>query len=625
MSSCPSCGRDPGASDLCPYCGADLKRRLQIRTFGLVAIVIAVLGLIGLGVFATRQPIPAVKIADVQSTYNFAYVQINGRVSRVPSYNATSQTLTFWVRDETGELMVSSFRATTQGLITADRVPAPGDTVAVQGTLRVRETTPSLTLDAPEALILTRAAAETASRDIGSLTADDALRAVTVRGVVRSIRSPFDGLQLITLRDATGAIDLALPAELEPIRGALPPLDVGQSIEVSGAVTLFDATPQLSLRRSADIQPLSERVAFARFMPLSDLNESSAGRWARVESAVEEVAPFSAGVKLTLSDGHRRISVLLWQDLWVALDKAAAIQPGTTLSVQGAVSVFHGQLEIVPEIPQDVAVLQVAVLAPTPLPTIEPTATTVAVLAATAIAAPTAMPSTLTSTPTTQVIVAATATATPRPATATPTKEPKPTTASTVQLVSISALTTDSAGQIVTVRGKVVESSSFSAGFKFLIDDGTGRIMLTLFSDNYKFVPNRSGLNLGAEVSIEAKVAEYKGVLELQPNSGRDVIILTPGSSAGVPLTTINQLKKPGQFVAIEGRITDVKPFSAGLNVFVDDGTGNVRVTLFTSVLAYVPNRDGLVVGANVRVVGKTDFYGSMQVVPALGYDVNLK
>ena len=294
MSSCPSCGRDPGANDLCPHCGADLQRRLQIRTFGVAAIAIAVLGLIGLGVFATRLPVPAVKIAEVQSTYNFAYVQINGVVSRVPSYNATAQTLTFWVRDDTGELMVASYRVTTQDLITADRVPGPGDTVSVQGTLRVRDTTPSLTLDAVESLTLTRSTTEAALRDIGSITIDDALHAVTVRGVVRSIRAPFDGLQLITLRDATGAIDLALPAELEPIRGALPPLEVGQSIEVSGAVTLFDATPQLSLRRSSDIQPLSERVAFAKYTPLIDLSESNAGRWARVESTVEEVTPFTS-------------------------------------------------------------------------------------------------------------------------------------------------------------------------------------------------------------------------------------------------------------------------------------------------------------------------------------------
>lgn len=625
MSSCPSCGRDPGANDLCPHCGADLKRRLQIHTFGIVAIVIAVLGLIGLGVFATRQPVPAVKIAEVQSTYNFAYVQINGIVSRVPSYNATSQTLTFWVRDDSGELMVSSFRATTQDLIAADRVPAPGDTVSVQGTLRVRDTTPSLTLDAVESLTLTRATPEAASRDIGSITVDDALHAVTVRGVVRSIRAPFDGLQLITLRDATGAIDLALPAELEPIRGALLPLEAGQSIEVSGAVTLFDIAPQLSLRRSADIQPLSERVAFAKYTSLSELNESQAGHWVRVESTVEEVSPFSAGVKLTLSDGQRHVTVLLWQDVWEAVGKVDEIQPGTTLSVQGEVSVFRRQLEIVPEIPQDVAVLKIAALAPTasptlsptPPPTTEPTATPI-------ITVPTIESSTPAPTPTALVIIPATATATPK-SSSSATTEPQATAAPAAQTVSINALTAAHVGQIFSVRGKIVETSSFSAGFKFLIDDGTGRMSLTLFDSNYKFVPNRSGLNLGAEVLVEAEVTEYQGVLELQPNSGRDVVILTPGSSASVPLTTINQLLKPGQFVAIEGKITEVKPFSSGLNVSVDDGTGNVRVTLFNNVLAYVPNRDGLVAGVSVRVVGKTDFFGRMQVVPALGYDVSLK
>lgn len=618
MSSCPSCGRDPGANDLCPHCGADLKRRLRIRTFGLLAIAVAVLGLIGLGVFATRQPIPAVKIAAVQSTYNFAYVQINGVVSRVPSYNATSQTLIFWVRDDTGELMVSSFRATTQDLITADHVPAPGDTVTVQGTLRVRDTTPSLTLDAAEALTLTRAANEAAPRDIGSLIIEDALRVVTVRGVIRSIRSPFDGLQLITLRDATGAIDLALPAELEPIRGALPPLEVGQSIEVSGTITLFDATPQLSLRQSTDIRPLSERVAFAKYTSLRDLNESYAGRWVRVENTVEAVSPFSAGVKLTLSDGQQRVTVLFWQDVWDSLGKAADIQPGTTLSVQGEVSVFRGQLEIVPEIAQDVAVLQVAALAPTPVPPPEPTATTVpATIATTASTVPAP-------TPTVLIIIPATPMATseaPTSDAATPTRTPKP----AAQTASISALTAAHVGQVFTVRGKIVETSSFSAGFKFLLDDGTGRMSLTLFSDNYKFVPNRAGLNLGAEVSVEAEVTQYQGVLELQPNSGRDVAILTPGSSASVALTTVNQLLKPGQLVAIEGKITEVKPFSSGINLSVDDGTGNVRVTLFNNVLAYVPNRDGLVAGVSVRVVGKTEFFGRMQVVPALGYDVSLK
>jgi DNA/RNA endonuclease YhcR with UshA esterase domain len=305
----------------------------------------------------------------------------------------------------------------------------------------------------------------------------------------------------------------------------------------------------------------------------------------------------------------------MWQDVWSALTAATDIQPGAALSAQGEVSVFRGELEIVPEIPADVSVLRVAAPRVAVTATLEPTAVPAATI-----------------TPTIAATISATpvASATPRPtaarsADATATKEPKPTAAAAAGVVSINALTQANVGQIVAVRGKVVEAASFSAGFKFLIDDGTGRIGLTLFKSNYKFVPDRAGLNLGADLAIEAEVAEYKGVLELQPRSGRNVVIVTPGSSATVPLAAINQLKKAGQFVAIEGKITDVKTFSAGLNIFVDDGTGNVRVTLFTGVLAYVPNRAGLIIGANVRVVGKTDFFGSMQVVPALGYDVTVK
>ena len=228
----------------------------------------------------------------------------------------------------------------------------------------------------------------------------------------------------------------------------------------------------------------------------------------------------------------------------------------------------------------------------------------------------------------------ASATATPEAApvaspTTTPaaanTPEPTEPPAVPVNLVPISAVTGESVGQTMTVRGKVVDTSSFSVGFKFLLDDGTGRMWLTLFENTYKFVPNRAGLNLGADVQVTAEVAEFQGVQELQPDSGRDVHIVAPGSSAGVPVTKINQLGRPGELVAIEGTITDVQGFSAGANVFVDDGTGNVRVTVFNNVLAYVP-KDRLIPGAAVRVYGKVGaFGGALQIVPALGYDVIFK
>ena len=710
MATCPSCGRDAGTSDLCPHCGADIKHRLKIRTFGVLAIVVAVVGVGLLLFFATRMPVPTVKIGDIATTSNYAYAQIDGLVSRGPNYNPAAQSITFWVRDDTGEIMVSAFRDQSQNLIATDRVPAPGDKIVLQGTLRVRDDTPSLTIDSADAVKLTRATSQAADRPIGSITLADDLQGVSVNGMIRQVKEPYSGLKLITLRDATGAIDLALPTDFEAAFGATPPITIGQSIKVIGTVTKFEDTPQIAVRRGADMTPLAEGVELAKLVPLNSITAGDAGKWVRTQGEIVLVTPGDKNTKITLASQDQHLTVLIWPDVWAALPQAD-LQPGAQLNVQGAVNVFRGDLEIVPELTSDVevAVRPAAVIArPKTIGAITPddvqalivTQGTIekaadfskgtrytlsdpsgsivllvwddaidqqtrqdllavgAVVSVTGeideyqgeleiaprnksdvnvITAPIVV-SEVTPTPTleptatvveaTATIVEATATATPAPTkAATPTKTPEPTedVVASANVVPISSINSNSVGQTVTVRGKVVDTSSFSAGFKFVLDDGTGKANLTLFSDNYKFVPGRVGLNYGADVQVTAEVVDYKGVQELQPKAGRDVQIITPGSTAEIPLTPINKLGKPGQLVAIEGRITEVKGFSAGTNLSVFDETGNVRVPLFNNVKSYVPNADQLVPGTIVRVVGKTDFFGGMQVVPQLGYDVTIK
>jgi DNA/RNA endonuclease YhcR with UshA esterase domain len=693
MSACPSCGRDPGSNDICPHCGADLKHRIRIRNFGIASIVVAFLGLAVLWLFATHSPIAQVKIRDVESSFNYAYVQIDGIVSRGPSYNADSQSLTFYVRDDTGELMVSAFRSAADELIAADKIPAPGDTVSVQGTLRVREAVPSLNIDSSQALTLQRVTENPPTRDIGSITSADALHGVTLRGMVRSIKVPYTGLKLVTLRDATGSIDVAISSDMESLLGAAPEITAAQSIQVIGSVTLFDTTPQLTLNRGSDMSPLDQAIEIAQSVSIGDLRDSGAGRFVKVSGEVEKVSPFSAGVKVSLIQNDQHVSVLFWQDFWDGLSISSQITSGAQLSVQGEVNTFRGQIEIIPEINQDVALTALApvnpTVTPTPTPTIEilskpigqitdkdvdsivltngsiekvaefslgtrytlkdntgsitllmwsdridpakqrelfQVGVTLSVTGkidqfngqleivpdsvdqVTVISTPSNPPS------------ASTPVATPE---ARSTSTPGPTAApvSSAPPATISQLSQDNAGQTYQVQATVVEVSSFSAGFDFLLDDGTGRIKLTLFNNTYKFVPGRSGLNLGAEVSVAAQVTVFKGALELQPKSGRDVVILKPGSNGSVAVRQVNSLGKPGEIVAVEGTLTDIKDFSAGKNIFVDDGTGNVQVTIFNNVLAYVPVSK-LIVGATVRVVGKTGFFGRMQVVPQLGYDV---
>ena len=92
--------------------------------------------------FATRTPVPHLKINQIQPNTNYDYAQIDGVVTRGSNYNSDSQALTFWVRDDTSELLVFAFRNQSSALIKVDRLPTHGDVVSIQGTVRVRDNVP---------------------------------------------------------------------------------------------------------------------------------------------------------------------------------------------------------------------------------------------------------------------------------------------------------------------------------------------------------------------------------------------------------------------------------------------------------------------------------------------------
>ncbi|MGH2593474.1 MAG: OB-fold nucleic acid binding domain-containing protein, partial [Anaerolineae bacterium] len=192
---------------------------------------------------------------------------------------------------------------------------------------------------------------------------------------------------------------------------------------------------------------------------------------------------------------------------------------------------------------------------------------------------------------------------------------------------SIGSIEASRIGQAVTARGQVISTASFSAGFRFTLNDGTGSIQLVLFDGRYREVADRAALNLGAQVAVAATVVEFDGKLELQPESGGDVIIEQPGSSSIVKTRAINTLSSAdiGTLTAIVGDVLRVEGFSSGVSVFVNDGTGELRVVIFNNVLNYAPNAPSLQAGAKVRVAGRIDeFNGVLELVPALGYDVTI-
>lgn len=293
---------------------------------------------------------------------NLAYVRVEGRCTRPPSYDPESDYLGFWIEDETGKLHVVSYRAETRALIERGRVPALGDRIEAAGTLRVREDSHSLTINAPEQMEIARA--EPVERDIGTIASEDLYQRVRVRGQVRKLYEPYEGLTLITLRDRTGAIPVAVSEDLVALSGATPALTVGQSAEVVAAVSIYGDAPQLVPASTTDIVPLSREVSIAAKRFIVELTEADIGRWITVRGTVTEADQFSQGVKLTLEDGTGAITLLLWQNVYDALPDPAALDVSTELRARGELSQYQGQLELIPALAGDVELIGTAVSTP---------------------------------------------------------------------------------------------------------------------------------------------------------------------------------------------------------------------------------------------------------------------
>ena len=454
MSHCPSCGRYVGPYEACPYCGAGFTDRIPVRIVKVAAALAATVGLAFLWLVAIKAQVPTVAIGPLGAGMNLAYVRVEGQCTRGPSFDPHTGYLSFWISDDTGELHVVSYRAETQTLIDEGRIPGLGDAVTVAGTLRIREDFRSLTINTPGEVTHTRAPPEPSL--IAAIRPEQSHRRVVIHGQVRQVTEPYPGLTLITLRDGTGTIDVALTADLIALSGVTPTVKVGQSVEVAAAVSEYEGTPQLVPASAGDIVPLDEDVPIALQRFAGELARADVGKCVSVQGAVTRADQFSAGVKLSLDDGSGTVTVLLWQDIFDQLnhgmDTRNDLAPGAEIAVEGELSEYRGHLEVIPELAADVHVL----------------------------AAPNAG----------------------------------------MSAMPIDLLTADDVGRSVVLRGTLGPPELFSAGVKYRLSDQTGTIVLLLWDDVYDSIAAKSELIDGARVEIAGEINQYRGDLEIVPRAG---------------------------------------------------------------------------------------------------------
>jgi DNA/RNA endonuclease YhcR with UshA esterase domain len=582
-SECPSCGRFVGPYERCPYCGAVVGKRMAVRVFKVGSLVLAIAGLGVLFLIAARSQVPAIELDAVMGTMNWAYVRVEGTVSRPPDYDPEAKSLKLWVWDGSGEIMVMAYRAEADWLLADGRVPVMGDEIAVEGTLRVREDFEYLVLNVPQHTEIRPA--EPIEMSIIQVSQAVPYQKVTVRGMIRDDREPYQGLRILTLRDASGEIDVTLPASATLLAGELPMLGLGQAVQVTGAVDHYQGMPQVAVGWGSDVVVLEESLAIAPERAAGNLSAADVGSMAAVEGQITKVSPFSAGVKYTLDDGTGLVTLLLWQNLYDVLAGRDRLVEGALVRVQGEVAEYRGELELVPELPSDVAVLAVAervvaerqlgelsagdvgqwVRVEGVLQTLRSFSAGVRgtlddgtgvvtlllwqdvydLLADPAVLAPGAV-----------LRVEGEVAEYKGELEIVPRAAADLVVVGQVELPSvewaIGQLSADDVGQIVQVAGQVVEVVPFSRGVKYLLDDGSGTITLLLWQNIYDELAAPDALAAGARLVARGKVNEYLGELEIVPQvpadvqvtGGAQVAMVTP-TTAPVPEATARPSSTP--------------------------------------------------------------------------------
>jgi DNA/RNA endonuclease YhcR with UshA esterase domain len=526
---------------------------MPVRILKYGSLVLSIAGLALLFLVATRSQVPVIEISDLAGTMNWAYVRVDGTVSRPPTNDSETGTLRFWVWDGTGELLILAYRSEAEVMQAEGRVPAIGDGVALEGTVHIREEFPYLVVDVPTCV-------EVRSPDpievsCGAVDAGIHLQRVTVRGVIRDDRVPYEGLRILTVRDATGGIDVTLPTGVGLHQGDWPDLALGQSVQVTGAVDLYQGRPQLAVGHVGDLVAMDEPITIAQFQRIDELSPVDVGGLARVEGTITRVESFSAGVKLTLDDGSGTITLLLWQDLYQSLAAPGSFVEGSEIRALGQVNEYRGDLEIVPELPMDVEM----------------------VAASEGVTEQRVIPER-----------------------------------------HLGELTAADIGSEVMVEGVLQSLRSFSAGVKGRLDDGTGTMTLLLWQEVYDGLSDPASLAPGAMLRVEGEISEYRGTLEVVPWAPADVNVLgsvdLPGHELALGQISTDDL---GQTVWVKGQIVSESSFSNGIKYVLDDGTGTIALLLWQDVYNDLGEPGMLAEGAEVLVWGEVaEFGGELEIVP---------
>ena len=588
---CPACGRYIGAYTTCPYCGTHIKERVSVKALKIFSLVFSVVGVILLWWAAGRHMVPQIQAAEIDNRTNFAYVQMKGVVLRTPTYDEKNRTLSFQIDDGTGAVWVKAYGAQAEEIVKEGKVPAPGDTVEVEGTVRLKGDFVNLTVNLPEKLKIIKP--KPIEIDIAEIT--DSLYGMVVKtvGIINYIRK-YDNAMKIQLcsPNADACVEsyfyYSRFPDLNPDE-----FERGDTLILVGMVSTYKNKLQLVPRSSEEMwhkkgeKPKRTWTSGkkppenAPKVKLGDLKEDMVGKYVAVEGTINWVKTIKGGILLQISDGTGKMTFPIWSRVLETVPDADRITKGNKISFTGKVKKYKGKLEVVPEYGPGIEVEVVK-----------------------------------------------------QSASQTESSAQKGEEES-VKKVAIGDITADMVGQKVKVSGSILRVKKIKGGRLIDIDDGTGKITVVIWDKVWRHIKSAGYITEGNELHLIGKVKEYKGKLEIVPGWGENVWAVkgegtttaTGESSGEVKQISLAELSEDliGSAVTVSGEITRVKDIRGGVLVTIRDGDEYMTTPFWSRTLSGI-DRDRLTEGTKITITGKVKKYKDrLEVVPRGPDDVKFE
>jgi DNA/RNA endonuclease YhcR with UshA esterase domain len=374
--------------------------------------------------------------------------------------------LRFRLDDGTGQITLLTWLDVYDGIVGREGLRT-GASVQVMDELGQYEEEMQIVPASSEDILILGAGERLApTREIGSLTTDDAGSWVAVEGqVVRA--QAFDGGLRVYLDDGSGSGLLLLWQNvLERLpEGAGAPA-VGSRLRATGRVENFQGTLEIVPVFPFDLEAVATPAATLQptntppppILPIGELDASWSGEVVTVTGQVVDTASFAQGFKFTLDDGTGQVVLLTWHNVYDECDDAPQLRTGATVRATGEIGKYEGELQIEPEHCADV-----------------------------------------------KVMARGDAYALER---------------------AIGAIG-DTVGQRVTISGQVKRTENTDSGIKLFVGDDTGEALVYIWSNILERVPDHEALAApGTQVRITGMVQEYRGELEIVPALPYDVEVL---------------------------------------------------------------------------------------------------